>query len=341
MQCIYLWKGQQGAATSSQQSPLSTLSQSSNNRLLELELINRWSTLTYKTFCFADEDEVWNSIIVREAFQHEFLLNGIFAVTALHTASLSSNKSPYVVAALEYHSLAASGLAHDLSNPDPSNHFARFAFSMINLAVAAALPLIAPDESHEGSILPSVIELLKFLVSTSLIAGSAKFVTEKMLGHLFRRPVTADITLGHEPNNVIARLRALNDENFQIAYRNTSMSSLHVVGQHERNDRAIKTFEECFALCTLEPRLNALRWGAVMHTEFLTSIEQRDPFAILMLMHWGVLMSKGFCNDWWARSIGKSLVCEGYLQLGRKGQSWQDAARWTFEAVGLPQVGNH
>ncbi|TPX08570.1 uncharacterized protein E0L32_009909 [Thyridium curvatum] len=60
-------------------------------RLLELELIHRWSTHTYKSMCSLKEDEEYvQNILPRKGYQHAFVMDTIIAFTALEVATTTA-----------------------------------------------------------------------------------------------------------------------------------------------------------------------------------------------------------------------------------------------------------
>lgn len=100
-----------GGATPSSSSTATTAEQQQQQQspprnILELELMHRWSTHTFRTMCGIPEEEPYLSkVMPREALRHEFLLDGLFAVTALDIARSSPepDATRYERIALEYY----------------------------------------------------------------------------------------------------------------------------------------------------------------------------------------------------------------------------------------------
>lgn len=63
-------------------------------RLMDVELMHRWSTVTYKSFVSIAEDHAYlQEQVPLAAFKHDYLLNGILALTALEKALTEATRS--------------------------------------------------------------------------------------------------------------------------------------------------------------------------------------------------------------------------------------------------------
>lgn len=72
--------------------------------------MHRWSTTTYISLCSVPEDHHYLQIEVpRGALRHEFLLNGVFAITALEIALCDKtvDSSKYICTSMEYYDKAS------------------------------------------------------------------------------------------------------------------------------------------------------------------------------------------------------------------------------------------
>lgn len=134
----------------------------SERRILELELMHLYSTLTYQS-CVgmssqAVTTELWQRFVPRQSWNHPFLLHGILAFAALHMAkmkqspenadvdvsllqfSYSSSSSFYFRKALEYQNMAFSSFHSVLQDVTQENCHAVFAFSVLTMILAIAIP---------------------------------------------------------------------------------------------------------------------------------------------------------------------------------------------------------
>jgi hypothetical protein len=153
-------------------------------RLLELQLMHRWSTITYKSMVSppADDDYVWQTQLPSWALRHGYLMDGLLALTAFEMANaweVSADCSDpsggwegemerYIQAATEYQDSALAAFRLDLhgcENSDeavtaasddhqmpPSDDFAAkvityepiLAFSMLLMCLAFASARVIP-----------------------------------------------------------------------------------------------------------------------------------------------------------------------------------------------------
>ncbi|OMP82728.1 hypothetical protein BK809_0000917 [Diplodia seriata] len=75
---------------------------------------------------------------------------------------------------------------------------------------------------------------------------------------------------------------------------------------------------------------------------FKEGIERCDPMALLVLMHWAVLVERHGKKAWWARDVGRRLIEEISVVLDgsefRLLPDFRDAMAWARLQVGLPDV---
>ncbi|KAK2875589.1 hypothetical protein FQN49_001594 [Arthroderma sp. PD_2] len=110
----------------------------------DLELLHHYTTFTYKTLpsgAAGAHHELWQVQVVRLGFEHEFLLRGILAVSALHLACLNPSRQEELALRASAHQSIAVAFFHEaLNRVDPHNCVAIFAFSCIVVALTFATP---------------------------------------------------------------------------------------------------------------------------------------------------------------------------------------------------------
>lgn len=89
--------------------------------------MHRFSTITYVSLCSVPEDQHYLQIEVpRGALRHDFLLNGVFAITALEIAMCDKtvDASKYFCTAMEYYDKGSECFRAALCEVTPDNqHF--------------------------------------------------------------------------------------------------------------------------------------------------------------------------------------------------------------------------
>lgn len=117
----------------------------------------------------------------------------------------------------------------------------------------------------------------------------------------------------------LAHLAALNDQ---------VMIGVHS-DQHRVNKEVIAHLRHCYAKFARSPDpAPVLAWLGAVEKNFADSLRCRQPFSLLILMHWGVLLMKLDGQRWWARNAGKVLVLELLGDLRSRDTRWEGALAW-------------
>ena len=139
----------------------------------------------------------------------------------------------------------------------------------------------------------------------------------------------------YEP--VFANLRSLRDECYGLASTSAGFA-LDAVRIHEIISRSIDELEICFKKRTQDKMVQCFRWLAVVDETFVSTIINLDPLALLITMHWAILLDRLGQDKWWARLTGKALVAEIERLLAGVKPGWVGTVGWVQRDVGLPAV---
>jgi hypothetical protein len=106
--------------------------------------------------------------------------------------------------------------------------------------------------------------------------------------------------------------------------------------QYRVNKEVIDHLRTCFTLyaSSLDPG-EVLAWLAAVDKEFVDNVRRRQPLALLILMHWGVLLGELDGRWWWAQNSGKSLVLELLRVLQPADAQWTGFLSWPQRRMGL------
>lgn len=193
---------------------------------------------------------------------------------------------------------------------------------------------------HEKTILQRTSMLMELIMGSSLIA--LRSVTWIMSGGLSAsiKYVIASFLEEEGPNALdidvqaaFMRLMSLAENGPATAiapgtYQNAVMQ-LRVCWKEEAKD-TIKGIAMAF------PSLAA--------QDFAVAVSESEPMALLILMHWAVLLDKLDRVDklWWAKSVGEDLMIEisdrlleSQSEVATMPEFWESVA-WAREKVGLP-----
>ncbi|KAB8217169.1 hypothetical protein BDV33DRAFT_193818 [Aspergillus novoparasiticus] len=300
------------------------------SRKRELELMHKFSTDTYRSLCNKESDHyVWRIVMPRKALEHDFLMSGILAVASLHTASALEPPEAlsYIDTALEYHNQGLAPFRHAITNLTPFNCDAVFAHSVITIMICIALPRLPGSRGESSSMTENLIFVFELLKGVAKIFTITRSWLENNLfasKNGFYEKSVAPLDAGTEA--ALTRLADLND---------TLLSSVEP-DQHSIIKDAISHLHRCFARYAHEQdAASVLSWLAGVDKEFVHVVCRRQPLALLVLMHWGVLLAELDGKTWWARKSGSALVSEILIALQAGDARWEEAVLWPKQKLGL------
>ncbi|RHZ65391.1 hypothetical protein CDV55_100377 [Aspergillus turcosus] len=316
--------------TSSRSFNSGTSSLIKDTNLRELELMHKFSTETYLSLSNKPQDyHVWQMVIPRKALEHDFLLNGVLAVAALHIAS--TLKPPdaltYIDTALEYHNRAFAPYRQAIDNLTPMNCDAVFAHSVLTTVIGIALPRLTAERDESSGITENVVVVFELLQGVSKIFKiSRPWLTMQLFTSQDESDKVTTSKLDSETERALDRLAALNDD----IVATVDPEQYRIVKE------AISHLRECFTrYSTSRDAASVLRWLAVASKEFAHALRCRKPFPLMVLMYWGVLLGELDGTWWWAKSSGTALVSELLAVLQPGDIRWEEARLWPKHKMGL------
>lgn len=290
--------------------------------------MHKFSTETYKSICGDHSDmEDWQVLIPKLAFEHEFLLHGIFSLAALHIVATTPDSDQvisYLDTALQCNELAFAPFREALANLTPLNCDAVFAQSAIVTIIGIALPrLNAQHRGESFSMIETMMTVFELLQGASKILQISKPWRQ---ASIFSKYDWRDNTaLDPDMANAITQLRMLNS-----SIENTDSA------QHSINQEAIDSLQDSFAKFTHAPHpAPILAWLTYAKREFVDGLRARQPFQLLILMNWAVLLNELGAHFWWAKGCGEELVAELMSELKDQNEKWKSALQWPQQRVGI------
>lgn len=286
-----------------------------------------YATETYRSISeVTNTSELWQLHVVQEALKYEYLLSGIFALTAFHKSTKSlHNAHGYFNIALHYQNSASSSLRGAIFDLNQENSGALFATSVIMYICVIASPS-NPAQEPPTSFLDTMVLSIDLLPGLSSIAQTAK---------PWLQPAGPFRPLFEVWNRLDANLE---DDDFRRALTRLRETNEEHVPQEQHDERAINaraidSLESCF----LRGKTGVLVFLVLVRKEFGLELKLRKPTALLILLYWGVLLDN-LQGEWWAEGAGKGLIQEVSPILWDYGMTWRDAARWAIRRVGLKEL---
>ncbi|KAK9326114.1 hypothetical protein V1517DRAFT_312762 [Lipomyces orientalis] len=291
----------------------------------DLELMHHYSTQTYRTLSeIPDFQEIWKTVIPKEALAHRFLMHGILALSALHLSRISSekgqNRMVYIELATEHQSLALSLFRTELNRITPSNCNALFAFSSILSILTFASSQCAGIDQRMTPI-EEILWVFGLLRGVYQILHAAwDYIQMGQLGPVVRglRADGGD-TVADEALAALDYLDQVNKVNRDLDVK-------------EACSTAIRKLRDCFqqfnAKCQ-SVRI-AMAWPIFIPHAYVTLLKSREPMALVILAHYCVIL-RWVDWSWFLTGWGEKVIREIYQCLDA---SWRPCIQWPIKIVG-------
>jgi hypothetical protein len=292
--------------------------------------MHKFATDTYKSLCGDQTDmEHWQLHIPRLAYTHEFLLHGIFALAALHlTATTPDPKQAlsYLDTALQCNETALAPFREALSALGPANCDAVFAQSAIITVIGISLPgLNSKYRGESSSMIETMITVVELVQGANQVSHLTKSWKQDSIFCKYDFWRMDKAKLEQDVAHAIDKLRNMNRSNY-----------ITDEFQYTTNLEAIELLQDCFARFAHAPHpAPILAWPAYGRRGFVNGLSSRQPFSLLVLMHWGVLLHELSGLFWWAEECGQRLVAELLQELKGDNEEWNLALNWPQRKVGL------
>ncbi|KAJ5754130.1 uncharacterized protein N7511_008283 [Penicillium nucicola] len=298
--------------------------------LQDLELMMHWCTTTYKALARDPPSEkIWQTIVPNISLRYPALRHGILALSALNLASSSTGPSRrwrYLETARAHQAQALNGLRQDSQDLTDSECNATFALSCIMLVFAFGycnheIENDEPDEDQPDALdeFFEVFQLTRWLVSIMISLNDRISLTE--LGPL----ITPDDARPTMPDMSRLVTLSLRRQNIMEAERDPT---------HEKEiyDSAIEHLSNSLEKLMTggEPRIFAFCWSFRVPGPFLDLMASHQPFALVVLAHYAVILHH-LRDMWWMGDWGTRILKEIGDLLEPE---WRELISWPIDATG-------
>ncbi|EER40774.1 C6 transcription factor [Histoplasma capsulatum H143] len=319
-------------------SPVAFSSTSESNRLLEMELLHRWTTRTWMGLYSIPADEPYMQILLpRAALKDDYVMNSLLAAAAVDLA-LSSNESD-----LEYSNKASAGFRSQLENINEDNLHLLYHLA----ALSALMQFVLPN--RQQTMLERVDVIFSLMLGACNIAAfNFKWLTDAPCSSrdiLHYKPLSMEIL----DQDTLAALQKLSIVSRQIRVPASSHTAIFSGEEtplaSEEYMITIAQLKYCFAEDSCG-RIKSyfLSMVPIGGRDYIAAIKNREPMALFMLMYLGVLLDRAGRDymSWWVGPAGRELVEEvsGILEHSPISQIPEgcEAMSWTRQQVGLPPL---
>ncbi|KAE8418611.1 hypothetical protein BDV36DRAFT_154187 [Aspergillus pseudocaelatus] len=241
------------------------------------ELMHHYCISTCATL--SDQEDilhVWRTEIPKIAYSYEFLMHGILSLSALHLSYVKPEKHSHYLNSSTFHmALGLQTFRTILRKPTAENCVALFAFSSVIMVWICAVP----TDSKDAQPLSSVIEMFNLCRGITSLLEFFPLISKSSIGPIIARDWSEK---GDTPFRLF---RGLDDQINKLRYRLT----VEELAEEEKSvlEHAIselkKTCQRIEHARTLSASGMAYIWPIVVRTGFVSLIEQRNPFALVLL----------------------------------------------------------
>lgn len=285
------------------------------------ELLHHY--LGYTSFTFATLTPepftlLWKGLFLEEAHRCVFLMHSVYALSALHRFSLSSNSDKYLKMAYTYHAKALGRFRSSVTQITKENATAILSFSFFEMILCIASPFILPTASDP---LDSIYSLLVAVRGFWNLQPAVCTYLEDTVAVAWLRDQqtpqshTQDIYI----LQLVKKLKIINKE------------CGYTLEEKSICDTAIVFLQEFFATVSLRPLTwEALfTWPITLSDEFLRLVKKRHPVALIILVYWFVPVCRA-SDEWFLRRWDGKLI-ESIVRI--IGPQWQFAIRGLLDYI--------
>ncbi|KAL2007562.1 hypothetical protein VTN00DRAFT_9000 [Thermoascus crustaceus] len=291
----------------------SVITTASGLNVSDLELLHHYTTATYKTLpsgAPSDQHELWQIQVVQLGFQHEFLLRGILAVSALHLLCLYPNRQhSLALRASAHQSIALAAFQEALNRVDTSNCIAIFAFSCIIVVLAFATPRSPESAGFQKNVFATV--------SRSFLAPLLKrgMIHETVASHTIR-----------DSHRVTDLLRLCSTERLA---QDREAANAYALAIHE----LLNTYTQVSILTERKQDFVPVIfvWPIAIPQPYLVLLRDRQPEAMVILAYYSALLQR-VDDQWFMRGWARYLVSQIDAAVGEEWQAW---LAWPKEVTGV------
>jgi hypothetical protein len=291
--------------------------------------MHKFSTDTFQTLCVNESEfQTWQITIPRLALKQDYLMSGILALASMHIATSAEPAEAmlYHDTGLQYYNRSLTPFRNAIDSITPQNCDAVFAHSIVMIAISIASPRLTVTRNEGTSITENIVVLFELLQGVrKILQVSHSWIKLDLFsqGEFWKKTPEE---LDADTETALSNLSALNDEVMIGIY----------CEQHRINKDVISHLRHCYAkFARSADPAPVMAWLARVEKDFVDSLRCRQPFSLLILMYWGVLLAGLDGQRWWARNSGKALVSELLDALRSGDPRWNGALSWVQRKLSL------
>lgn len=266
----------------------------------------QWCNSTFRTLSRNERtDPIWRNIVPEEALSHPFLMHGILALSALHLARVgadASRRASYLNRAVAHQNQALALFRGLLGDVNEGNAKAMFAFAGIVVIYTFGFPN-TPDEQDHWACVDDLYQVLVLMRGVQQVIYSPRDFRDFLSHSDFGPILQVEDVMGVLPDPAVAALRRLHEANERCGY---------VHHEFQVYKGAIENLQEMLSWVYGGMRANTIagRFAIKLPNRFMELLREREPLALVMLAHYGVLLrflQHSWCFDEWCVRVAKAV----------------------------------
>lgn len=293
-----------------------------------LELIINWVSSTVYTINPDDEAllRLCQTVILKQALSHKFLMHGLLAVSALHLADQRGNDwGSYSRIAMSHHNEGLTMFRAELRSIKASNYSAAIAFSSVTTIFSFALS--RPLQETSLSLLDDLAQIFQLAKGWHEIVRVADNLELKGPANTDSQsqPKTG-FSISADARHAFSHLHELNS------------TSVWQDGEHEGEVYAevIDSLDHVYGKSVngnSNPHM-ALEWVNMLPSRFFCLLKEHRTLALLVLGHYCVILDR-FKHLWWLKGWSSGLLKVIWHKVDPVNRN---SLAWPVEMAGLSDL---
>lgn len=281
---------------------------------------------------------IWRTVVSREGLKHTYLLHQILALSSFQLAHIKADRrADYYAAGTHHQDNALRGMRKQLQNITDDNAPSAFAAStLIPISVFASRGLDALDpDTEENNPFDDLADIFSLIQGIGRVMAAAQMgiIMSGPFQHLFKDPVheTAPQPLFQRILERLPTLTTLFDEEESLDEDTRRDLLGFVTGMRENLLR-------CSRPCVENRDMKLLfYWPFHLSPNFMYGLRQRSPGALVLVLHWTVILSFAARTYWFLRGWTERITKAARDILTE--QPWREAIEWPLLVIDAQRKG--
>ncbi|KAH6625480.1 hypothetical protein C7974DRAFT_376989 [Boeremia exigua] len=244
---------------------------------------------------------VWKACIPEEAVRHDFLIDGLLALSSLHLASKDPGEEQrHTKIAFHYQNTGLRQYAKALESITVDNNHAIFAYADITTVMALAVT-VSHQQMTFADCTASLVSMFELLQGVRIVSEESKDPLRTGKFRLLFHGIPLNLEQTVPAPDVLEAMLDLRERAGTVTkYVQPDRYGVYLSG--------IDRLELVFGRVATSDHLGPIiAWPTMIDKKLVELFEQGEPMAQLIFLHYGVLLL--YTHDrWWGKGFGLQLI---------------------------------